>query len=105
MLRRSLVLILACLLLGLALTAAYALLRLRGPAEMIEDAHVQLQTDPAGVIRKLDRCEASVRDDQELRRQLWRLRYEANKRLNNDQQALADIEQLLADGDPDPALQ
>src|SRR5262249_17239473 len=106
MLRRSLFLVLAFALAGLGITAIYALLRLRGPADMIEEAIGLLPTDPAGVVWMLDKCEppGGLRQP-DLRRQLFRLRYEANKRLQNHARALQDLENLIADGDPDPALQ
>jgi hypothetical protein len=106
MLRRSLFLLLAFALAVLGVTAVYALLRLRGTEDMIEDAIALLPTDPAATARMLDQCEpkGGLREP-DLRRQFFRLRYEANKRLQNHARALKDLENLIDDGDPDPALQ
>ncbi len=103
MLRRSLILFLAFLLLGLGLTAGYALLNLRGPDDAIAEAQALLRRgDATGAVRILDLCEpgAGMRENAELLRQLWRLRLDANRRLDNPVRALSDIDKLLGiDGD------
>ncbi|MGE3353839.1 MAG: hypothetical protein AB7O84_19030 [Planctomycetota bacterium] len=107
MLRRSLILFLAFVLLGLGLTAGYAMLGLRGPDDVLAEAQGLLQSgDASAAIKLLDRCEpgAGMRDNPELLRGLWRLRLRAHIQVNNARRALDDIDNLLRSGDSDPGL-
>lgn len=109
MLRRSLILFVLLVLAGLAATAGYAVLKLRGPAEVLAEAENMLRTGRAGganeAIALLDLCETSMSAEPRRHEQLLRLRLMAHQRLNNHRRALDDIEILLRDGRSDPDLQ
>ncbi|MBK8098567.1 MAG: hypothetical protein IPK26_15765 [Planctomycetes bacterium] len=109
MLRRSLQFFSLAALLGLAVTVAYAVFRLRGPADLLREATTEHAAGRhAQAVWILDQCErsASVRQDPGLERQLLRLRYAANLELANYLRALRDLQALLAAGEtPDETMQ
>lgn len=107
MLRRSLILLLACLLLGLAFTVGYSLLPVRGPEDLLADARQLLEDgDAIGAARLLDQTSSapSLRNAPGLRREIWRLRLAANRKADLPQRALEDLENLIQDGDTDPSF-
>jgi len=98
MLRRSLILILAFLLLGLGLTAGYAVLNWRGSDALLAEATAKFERgDAAETVRVIDLCEpgAGVRENEPLLQKLWDLRLRANTALGNTRRVLEDIERLL----------
>ncbi len=108
MLRRSLVIIVAFILLAFGLTAGYALLNLRGADEVLKDARSLAEHgNNIDAVRLLDLCENSVniKNKPALRQQVWQLRMECNSRLQNFTRALADNEQLLAEKPTEKHLQ
>lgn len=108
MLRRSLIVILAVALLALAFTAGYALLPVRSPADLLQDASSLIaKGDHLAAAELLDRSESSPAFAQstDLRRQLWRLRLQAHRSLDISTRALQDIDSLIADGDQGVGLQ
>lgn len=107
MFRRSLILVLALALLMLAFTAGYALLPLRKPGDLLDDATAMLaRGEAAAAVALLDRTEASptFSREPELRRKLWNLRLQALRKLDLPSRAIADIDSLLADGQDSPGL-
>ena len=107
MFRRSLILVLALALLTLAFTAGYALLPLRKPTDLLDDATAKLARGEAvAAVTLLDRSESSpaFARDPELRRKLWTLRLQAHRQLDLAARALADIDNLMADGQDSPGL-
>ncbi|MBX3465209.1 MAG: hypothetical protein KF830_18735, partial [Planctomycetes bacterium] len=108
MFRRSIQILLATTLLALAAIVAYAALRLSGPGEALAQAQELLQQGQAArAVALLDLCErgASLQADPALRERLWRLRLEANTRLDNPRGALLDVENLQREYPDDPELQ
>ena len=107
MLRRSLILLLAVALLGLAFTAGYALLPVRNPSDLLSDASAMIaQGNHLAAAELLDRSESSsaFAENQQLRRELWRLRLQAHRTLDVATRALQDIENLIQDGDDSLSL-
>ncbi len=107
MFRRSLIIVLALALLTLAFTAGYALLPLRKPTDLLDDATAKLARGEAvAAVALLDRSESSpaFARDPELRRKLWTLRLQAHRKLDVAARALADIDNLMADGQDSPGL-
>ncbi|MEQ1633143.1 MAG: hypothetical protein ABL997_12270, partial [Planctomycetota bacterium] len=107
MFRRSLILILALLLVGLAFTVGYSLLPVRGPEDLLGDAQMLLQQgDAVGAVKLLDQCEESnaLRQAPGLRREVWKLRLQAHRSLDVPRRALDDLERLIQDGSTEPAL-
>ena len=97
MLRRSLILILAFVLLGLGLTAGYAVLNLRGPDEMLAEATAKFERgNAAETVHLLDLCEPGigVHGNEPLLRKFWDLRLRANTALGNTRRALEDTAKL-----------
>ena len=101
MFQKSLQILVASALLALAATVGYSFLRLHGPEDTLAEARARLAAGAYGeVIADLDLAErgASFARSPALLRELWRLRYAAYTRLDNAQGALADVQQLLANG-------
>ena len=101
MFQKSLQILVASALLALAATVGYSFLRLHGPEDTLAEARARLAAGAYGeVIADLDLAErgASFARSPALLRELWRLRYAAYTRLDNARGALADVQQLLANG-------
>ncbi|MCA8973304.1 MAG: hypothetical protein KDC98_01215 [Planctomycetes bacterium] len=109
MIRRSLYLLGASVLVSLALTLGFALLRLHGPGDVIETAKANLaRGEYRRVVSDLDLCEhgESLQRDPSKRQQLYRLRYQAHLALQNESAALRDLDKLLAEIEaPEETLQ
>lgn len=107
MLRRSLILFLVFVLVGLGLTSLYALLGLRGTDDALSEARqALLRGSLVETVELLDRCEpvSAMQSDPQALQELWRLRLEANRRLDNTRRSLRDIENLVASGVDDEDL-
>lgn len=107
MLRRSLVVITALVLLGLCFTAGYALLHFRSAKDVLTEARMMAERgEVLKAVQLLDLTErgAGMQKAPELRRQVWSLRLQCNMRIGNQARALEDIERLIADNDPDASL-
>lgn len=99
MLRRTLILFVAFVLLVLAITVGYALLGLSGPRTAIADADRALADRKLGeAVRMLDIAARTLTDGDhdELLPQILRRRYRAHHKLGNVLAARRDIEALLA---------
>ncbi|MFK7742809.1 MAG: hypothetical protein AB8H80_21035 [Planctomycetota bacterium] len=101
MFKKSLQILGACALLTLGVIVAYALLKLRGPDDLLYEAERSVQQGAYGeAIKVLNLAEpsASVQSDAEAQSRLWRLRYTAQERLGNTRAALQDVRNLLQHG-------
>ncbi|MFO1052090.1 MAG: hypothetical protein U1F36_07740 [Planctomycetota bacterium] len=101
MFRRSLQLVVGCVMLVLALTLGYVLLGLSGPREQVINAGLDFQKGRyAACVRLLDIVESSLgpNADPDLRRDLLALRWQAHNETGNWSLALRDIRQLRALG-------
>ncbi|MCB9885178.1 MAG: hypothetical protein H6838_06770 [Planctomycetes bacterium] len=99
MLRKSLQVLAAAVLLVLLLTVGYIVL-LGGPERALDRADkLFARGDYLGVVADLNLAwrGPSLRADRALRHRLWRRRYEAYRKLGNNPGALEDLEQLLAE--------
>ena len=97
MLRKSLQVLAAALLLALLLTVGYAAL-LGGPEQTLDRAdRMFARGDYARALAELELADrsASLRADRALRHRLWQRRYETYRQLGNHAGALADLEQLV----------
>lgn len=108
MIRRSLLIFLIAVILGLGLTVGYALTGLAGPAATIGEAEAALARGAhADAVRILDMTERSpaLAEKPALRRRLHLVRYRAQLELDNARRALRDLEQVLALTErPEPEL-
>ena len=108
MIRRSLLLLLALVILAVAFTAGYSLLPVRKPEDLLSDARALLGRGQAlEAVKLLDHSASSpaIARSADLRRDVWRLRLQAHRALEVPARALEDIENLLQDGDPSLGLQ
>ncbi len=109
MFQKSVQILFAAALVALAGTVGYALLHPNGAEDLLAKARALIAAKrPAQAVRELEMYEnaASVQHDRNLRRELWRLRLQANSDLDNPDAALIDVENLLGDGlDDDESLQ
>lgn len=108
MIRRSLLLLLALVILAVAFTAGYSLLPVRKPEDLLADARTLIGRGQAiEAVKLLDHAEATpvIARTADLRREVWRLRLQAHRALDVSARALTDIENLIADGDASLGLQ
>lgn len=106
MLRKSLQILLAALLLGLLFTVGFAALRLGGPQENLAEAEAAIARGEyarAVVVLEHGERSPSLRADRSKLQKLLRLRYSSFLVLGNASAALADLEALLATEPADAA--
>jgi hypothetical protein len=95
MLRRSLFVFLLLVMGGMAATAGYALLGLRGPEDAIEEASaLYARGQFAEAIEVLDQIDRGIAD-RSLETRLLMMRWQAHERVGNIRRALDDITRLL----------
>lgn len=101
MFKKSLQILVACALLTLAAIVAFALLQLNGPEDVLYQAELKLREGRNGeVVTLLNQTELapSMHGDPANLARLWRLRYQAQDRLDNPAGALLDVRRLLQNG-------
>ena len=101
MFKKSLIKLLSCGLLTLAVIVTYAVVGLRGPEDTIREAQVKLDAGQyAEVISLLDQAELghSIQNNRLLKVELWQLRKQAHYLLGNAAGALQDVRQMLDNG-------
>ena len=101
MFKKSLIKLLSCGLLTLAVIVTYAVVGLRGPEDTIREAQVKLAAGQyAEVISLLDQAELghSIQNNRSLKVELWQLRKQAHFLLGNAAGALQDVRLMLDNG-------
>jgi hypothetical protein len=101
MFRKSLYFLVAASLLSLGAIVAYATLHVAGADEALDKAEqLHKRGESLAAVSELSYAERSysVQRDRTRQQRLWRLRYQANTKLENWREALQDVDKLIADG-------